>query len=92
MRNAAVRLALVAVGFLSFPGSAFFLDGSDESGSFILPVAAAASVAIGAVVGRWGLDPALTARDRSVAGALWALLGVVLSLGAYFVLLSSIGS
>lgn len=91
MRTIAVRLALMAIGFLAFPGSAFFLDGT-ESGSFILPAAAAASVLIGAVVGRWGLDPALTSRDRSVAGALWALLGVAFSIGFYFVLLSSIGS
>jgi hypothetical protein len=43
------------------------------------------------VVGRWGFAGANT-RGRSVAGALWALVGVALGVVGYLILLGSLGS
>jgi hypothetical protein len=92
VRTLAVRLVLVVLGVLTLPVSALVLDGVDDSGWLILAGAVALVVALGVVIGRWGLDPLMVARDRAVAGVLWAALGLALGIGVFYLALSSIGS
>lgn len=92
MRTLVVRLVLVAVGLFSLPLSALVLDGVEDSGWLVVGGAIALALALGIVIGRWGLDSVMGARDRAVAGVLWAVLGLVLGIGVFYLLLSSIGS
>lgn len=92
MRTIVVRIVIVGLGVLALPATAAILDGVSDEGWLLLTVAVLVALTAGAVVGAAGLDPVLRVRDRMVAGALWAFLGVVLGIGSYALVLGSMGS
>ncbi|TNM50168.1 hypothetical protein FHP29_01165 [Nocardioides albidus] len=86
MRILLLVVALVVVGCLALPVSAFLLDGTDTGDDLILPVQVVVTAAVGAGLGRVLLDG--PSRRRALTGAGIGVLGALVGIAVFFVLLN----
>ncbi|KRA38782.1 MULTISPECIES: hypothetical protein [unclassified Nocardioides] len=88
MRFLLLGIALVVVGCIALPVSAYFLDTTEIGENLILPVDAAFTALAGAVLGAAVLPREHSPRRRALVGAGLGLLGAVVGLVAFFLLLN----
>ncbi|MBM7516908.1 hypothetical protein [Nocardioides nitrophenolicus] len=88
MRILLLLLALVVVGCVALPVSAFLLDGTDTGENLIVPVQVLVTAAVGAVLGSRLL--ASSSRRRALTGAGLGVLGAAVGVGVFFLLLNGV--
>ncbi len=88
MRALLLGIALVIVGCIALPVSAYFLDETEAGENLILPVHAAFTALVGAGLGIVVLPRDRSTRLRALTGAGLGLVGALVGLVLFFVLLN----
>lgn len=88
MRTVLLGIALVVVGCIALPVSAYFLDETEVGENLILPVHAAFTALVGAGLGTAVLSRDHSPRRRALTGAGLGLVGAVVGLVLFFLLLN----
>lgn len=88
MRVLLLGIALVIVGCVALPVSAYFLDETEAGENLILPVHVAFTALVGAGLGTVVLSQDQSRRRRALVGAGLGLVGALVGLVLFFLLLS----